>query len=498
MVHRSDGPNRTRDEQSTEGRGPEAEARPQFTVFAFLLALAVLFHQASLADWASLWPDAVVSLSAIAVLVRPSSVARLLAMLGVDMVAVALDLPAVSNHSLLLALTALGVFVALGVDAITRQPRLWDRGALYRRIAPVLRIEVVAVYFLAGLSKLNDSFFDPVLSCAVAMTQEVLARAPGALYTDWQAEPAIWGSVAIELLLPVLLVVRRTRIGAVFVGVGFHTVLALAGHVPFSGFAMAFYWLFVPDDIPDRLRRLRDERPLLASSTEAIGRLGASPAAFPMAGGLWLAVSAAVAWGPERAPSAIDAATNATFLVYAGVLALALVLCLRRGGLSGFRPGAFRPVRPVWLLAPALVVLNGVAPYLGLKTQSTFTMYSNLQTEEGRWNHKLVPEEVRLFRFQGRPVRVLASSDPVLAAAARREANLAWLAFRDRTSSRPNAAVTYERDGSRIVVDRVAEDPILSRPPPFPAAALLAFRDIPLSERNDCRSRRPYDPGQGS
>lgn len=35
--------------------------------------------------------------------------------------------------------------------------------------------------------------------------------------------------------------------------------------------------------------------------------------------------------------------------------------------------------------------LNGAAPYLGLKTQSTWTMFSNLQVEGGRSNHFFIP-----------------------------------------------------------------------------------------------------------
>ena len=49
-----------------------------------------------------------------------------------------------------------------------------------------------------------------------------------------------------------------------------------------------------------------------------------------------------------------------------------------------------------FLQSPALVFLNALTPYVGLKTQNSWTMYSNLQTEPGRWNHSLIPEVVRL------------------------------------------------------------------------------------------------------
>ena len=57
----------------------------------------------------------------------------------------------------------------------------------------------------------------------------------------------------------------------------------------------------------------------------------------------------------------------------------------------------------------ALLVLfigHGFAPYLGLKTEAVFSIFSNLQTEEGRWNHLFLPESLRIAGFQNLPVTV--------------------------------------------------------------------------------------------
>ena len=42
-------------------------------------------------------------------------------------------------------------------------------------------------------------------------------------------------------------------------------------------------------------------------------------------------------------------------------------------------------------------VLNGAAPYLGIKSQSTWTMFSNLRLENGSSNHFLVPASFQIF-----------------------------------------------------------------------------------------------------
>jgi len=482
-----------------EGTGsPERAASRQFTIFAFLFAIAALFHQARLEDFSSVFPDLAVSIAAIALLLRPSSTARFLVLLAFEAAAVATDLPAVVNHSLFVALTAVGVFVALGAAGLTRQPWLRDRGALFLRLAPVVRVEVVLLYVFAGLAKVNASFFDPALSCGNVMIEELLTTGPLALYADWQATPAIVGAVLVELGLPLLLALRRTRLVGVFVGVGFHTALAFAGHVPFSGFAMAFYFLFLPDDLPRRLDCLLSTRPTLRRAAEATRRFASSPAALAVSAGAWVAAAVAVTLGPDGVLAAVHTGADALFVLYVAGLVAALGAALLQGGRVVYRRGAFRLAHPVWLVAPLLVVANGVSPYLGLKSQSVWTMYSNLQTEEDRWNHLLLPEAVRVFGYQDRTVRVLASDVPALAEAARSDRRLAWVAFAAMTSEHPAGSVVYERGDRRITSNPIGSDPVLSRPPSAVAITLLAFRDVPPSGRNDCRFRRPYTPGQGS
>ncbi|MGI8776617.1 MAG: hypothetical protein ACR2LJ_04365 [Acidimicrobiales bacterium] len=72
-----------------------------FGLFAFLLALSLIVHQLW---WGGFGIDArhfLVVLAALAVLRRPTSVARFLAMIAVEVVAVGLDMPDVGSHTLL-------------------------------------------------------------------------------------------------------------------------------------------------------------------------------------------------------------------------------------------------------------------------------------------------------------------------------------------------------------------------------------------------------------
>ncbi len=58
-----------------------------------------------------------------------------------------------------------------------------------------------------------------------------------------------------------------------------------------------------------------------------------------------------------------------------------------------------------------LVVLNGLSPYLELKSGFGFNMYSNLVTVGGETNHFLVPGTAELRSSQSETAVILASVD---------------------------------------------------------------------------------------
>ena len=196
----------------------------------------------------------------------------------------------------------------------------------------------------------------------------------------------------VECSLPVLLAVRRTRQAGVVLGTAFHLVLAFAGNVPFSSLMLALYVVFLLADIPSRVRAVL----ALRSRTRA-GRV--APAAFAAAVGLW-GLGAALAPGETSFSSPLIA--DATRAVFAGV-----VLALAAAGFASRRasgepvrhpPSSLRVGHPVFAAGILVLVCNAMTPYLGLKTESSFAMFSNLHTETGYWNHAFIPEGVRVFR----------------------------------------------------------------------------------------------------
>ena len=360
------------------GARPRAQNQP-LAAFAAAYALALVAHHL----WWRGLPGAdlhgLVVLLAAWVLVRPAGPGQLAALALAEAVAVARDLPTIGDHTLLAAVTAAGFAGVFGVAAV-RERRIPAPAALWSALAPFLRVQAVLLYAAAGLAKLNTGFLDAATSCAGPLAAQLSPFASSAL------GPLITATVAIELALAVLLAVPRTRTAGVVLGAGFHAVLALAGNVPFAAYALALYVAFL-----------------------SVGRVLILIRVLALAVGA-LSLAALLA-GPDLLRPGLEV------LFAAGLLAFALGSARRgRGAPPAPAAGRIRDLRPGFAVLAALLVLNAAGPYLGLKTEASFAMFSNLQTEPGHWNHVLVPEAVRVFGAQDELVRLESATAPELEA----------------------------------------------------------------------------------
>jgi len=295
--------------------------------------------------------------------------------------------------------------------------------------------------------------------------------------------------------LPFPLLIPRTRLLAVFAGGTFHVPLAVVGHVSFSGFAIAFYALFLPDDLPARLRRLRASRPRLREATDRVAAFARRSAAFTPLGGAWVLAAVAASYGPDRVLSALRFGVLLLMLVYAAVLAVVLLSALAGDRPPAYRSGAFRLAHPGWALGPLLAVLLACSPYLGLRTQDAFTITATCRPRPDNGIMRSCPRACRSSRC--RTTRADPRLQRPVAGACR--TRLVWWDFRRHASDHPDASVTYERRGSRREVVRIGDDATLSRAPNALLEKVLMFRDIPPADANTCcRTRSSYDYRNGS
>ena len=135
----------------------------------------------------------------------------------------------------------------------------------------------------------------------------------------------------------------------------------------------------------------------------------------------------------------------------------------------GARAAVHLPWRlePVTALVVALVFVNGLTPYLEVKTAYGFNMYANLVTSNGRSNHLLVRRTWPVRRDQERPVEILSSGDHRLQRYATLGYLLPWPSFRAFLAANPDASVTYRREGETLSLRRASDRPDLVAPVPW-------------------------------
>src|SRR5262249_33196526 len=141
-------------------------------------------------------------------------------------------------------------------------------------------------------------------------------------------------------------------------------------------------------------------------------------------------------------------------------------------------------------VVPALVALNGLSPYLGLKTETSFSMFSNLRTEGKQPNHLFMPGWLKLTSLQDDLVEVTASNNQVLQDYAKSQLLLPYFEFR-RVCSEISGDfwVDYRRNDIPIHFERAniaSTDPALVDPPPWLLTKFLTFRPVDPSPHMRC------------
>lgn len=471
------------DEESEPGR--VADAALAHRAFALALAVGVLLHELQFGS-SPLGLHGLVVVAAVALLVQPASVPRFLALLGAVAIEMVADLPDPWNHTMflgLVGLAALGEWLRVG--PLGR--RTITAAELHLRLGPLLRTGFVLVWSFAAISKLNEAFFDSPDSCAVWLVEQV----PLVAVPDELGSAVVLATVAVELAVPVLLLLRPFRPVGIGLGWGFHLVASLAGHTAFSGIAWSMYLLFLDDrvlaDVANRAARWGEGLLGTARRAWTVVHRHRDQVGVVLLAGLvgYLLVLQAVP--PEVAQRGRRWLPAALYLVWTMAWAGLLVAVGRR---RGFR-GMVAPVRwgsrsPVVLAGIGVLVLNGASPYLGAKTLSSFTMYSGLRTEPGAWNHLLVPETVRVLGWQDDLVHLDEAHHPDGPTALDEVVGhqVPALGVRVRAAdARQGTTVSYRHGVRRLEGRPLSEDSLLGGPVAAWHRALGAMRTHPPERR---------------
>lgn len=330
-----------------------------------------------------------------------------------------LEAPVLGNHWLLAAL----VSIALGATLILGVP--WNR------FTATARALLVVFYGFAAFSKINSDFLDPAVSCASALANPALRalHLPAMDPSSGLAALVPMSIVAVEMSIPVLLLSRRTRFVGVMVGLVFHSLISFDLDRQFFDFTSVLYPLFLLWLPTQRLEPLGEH---FADRTQALM-------------GVILSVFVIFSVLPDSRFSRI-LIHDAVFLIWVPFAVFLVVFVLLRVRAAG--DVTSRPVGVVAWVLVGVSLLNGLAPYVEVKTATAWNMYSNLAVVNGQSNHLLVRSGVPLRDAHRDLVEVLRSTDPGLAL----YVGSGWLLpeenLFDHLADQPAATVEYRQGDS--------------------------------------------------
>jgi hypothetical protein len=469
----------------------------RLSAFALLWAVATLIHQASFTGWISEsrptgW---LVSGFAGMVIVWPRSIPLFATLASVSAIYTMQRLPAIPNHILFELFVNLTIVGGIAIGQLESRRRGLDRREgrdfIFDSFASAVRFEVLLLYFFVTLHKLNRDFFDPEVSCGGALFNMMVNNAPALASSSWVQVGCIVATIAFEAGIPLLLIFQRTRAIGILTGLVFHLILGFVPHggvYSFSALMMTLLLLFTPKGLIDRfsqkahsiLARLPFANHGLLYRSLAVTGVGVT---F----GLWY-------WGWHRAGYLSLAKIGfAHWLAWSAVLLLAFLIAVTTEIVPRHEYHAeLMPMHRLLWIFPILITLNALSPYLGSKTQTSFAMFSNLRTENGRPNHLFLSRVPQIWSYQRDIVEILETDNAFLEQLRQDDLRLPFFQFQshiERTDE--DFAVHYQRNGTASRIEKVngqlTGDVGTWQPISYLAGKWLRFRPFDAGAKMECR-----------
>ncbi|KEO73111.1 hypothetical protein [Anditalea andensis] len=465
----------------------------RYQIFCILYVIATFFHLIKNREMDSDFSMFILTLSGVFLLFKPKSILRFTIFLLLQLLVIFIHMPLVSNHWIFTAFVSATILQALLVHIFNTRSFEINRGDLYETFAPVVRIQLLILYFFVVFHKLNYDFFNIDVSCATMLMKETRGMSLLPLSPAFYAINAYF-TIFIELLIPLLLVFRKTRNTGVLIGLCFHNVIAYSsynGFYDFSSMIFALYFLFADDrftiKISNTLQHLNEIKQNIADKITLI-KNGLSVFNFYnftlitslILGGLIVVLL--IQFVMKDYVLLLWAAYSCTFIVF-------YLIAIRKSPIQKYDTRRKLLGLPYVSLAiiPILVIINGMSPYLGLKTENSFAMFSNLRTEGGISNHFFMTPAFQLFDYQKDLVEITHTSDPVLQKSINNNQLITFFDLKQRVSIAHPKEVDYIykneyhtfRAGGPDTEGLLNRNPLLLR-------KILRFRPIDKSGNQSC------------
>lgn len=471
---------------SLEETGQPAAPNLQFRIFSVLWAIASLFHMAHSSVFDVQLNLALLTVAAFRVIFRPSLFSFLL-LISLQIFDAAFRMPFSTNHWIFTAFVNVTILQAVAFLVFKHRSLQVGEGALFKVFAPVVRIEVIILYFFAVFHKLNSGFFDPVVSCATDLLKAqnvglIVPMSEGLFVFN------AYLTLAIELMIPLLLCFQRTSIAGVVVGLVFHCILSYSTYNAFYDFSsvmFAAYFVFLAPDFSQyavqRFQRLKTSVQTIFSGFSAT-RLVTIVILSTLGLGVFYLLN-----------KSIDSFQRVHLYFFWTVYSLLFAILIvgyiirrtRHSSLKDYRP--FAVAHWSLLMVPVLVFVNGTLPYLGLKTENSYAMFSNLRTEGGKTNHFIIPATMQVFDYQKEVVEIVSSTDPYLQQLARQDLALVLFEFKSYVNERRPERVEYLLNGERKIFERGDKASLQTLGSnPYVLQKLMKFRPFAVNGPQPC------------
>ena len=273
----------------------------------------------------------------------------------------------------------------------------FNRDKIFYLIQGPSKLILVFMYFFGIYHKLNTDFFDPTVSCAVELYRPIASIIGQEENIRLYWIPIFFTFFVEAIAIVGLLFSRYRKLGLAF-SIPFHIIIGFTGYafyMDFSTIVLAFYALNINDETLVRLKSFYKKRfksYWIKKTTKLV------PIVFAVALYIYVTI---LCKGVCSYKSFMP-----IFALYSVPISLILIFCKNAKKMELNKSKSW-----FFYLMPLLFFLNGLSPYLGLKTESSISMYSNLYVEGRTTNHFLHGVIPGFWNYSDEVITVIESND---------------------------------------------------------------------------------------
>ena len=283
--------------------------------------------------------------------------------------------PVSSNNKTTAFFLSIIVILSILKTVISSRYITFDRNKIFHLIQGPAKLILIIMYFFGIYHKLNTDFFNPNVSCAVELSRPIASIIGQGDNTTLHWIP-IYLTFFIETISIIGLIFRRFLKFALAVSIPFHIIIGFTGYafyMDFSTIVLAMYALNINDKT---LIRVKDFYERKVRSYRIKKTISLIPIAFSIAFYIYVTI---ICKGICSYKSFMP-----IFAFYSIPIYLILLFSKNINQVRWEKSKS-----GLLYLIPLVFFLNGLSPYLGLKTESSLSMYSNLYVEGRTTNHFL-------------------------------------------------------------------------------------------------------------